>query len=127
MTPQGSWTFKLSTLPTSYRHEKTLDTRHACGDRYGNGIFHCILGVKERALFHLAQIEPAEVSFRFVLRSKTNSPPNVVVDFIPISLLSVTRLLEATLLRIFLLDSSHRIFTLATGFSEMRLKLQGVK
>ncbi|GBN80080.1 hypothetical protein AVEN_176091-1 [Araneus ventricosus] len=54
---------------------KTLDTRHACDGRYGNGIFHSILGVKERALFHLAQIEPTEVSFRFVLRSKTNSSP----------------------------------------------------
>ncbi|GBN14985.1 hypothetical protein AVEN_113881-1, partial [Araneus ventricosus] len=35
----------------SYRHEKKA--RHADGSHYGNGIFHCILGVKERALFHL--------------------------------------------------------------------------
>ncbi|GBN66817.1 hypothetical protein AVEN_138900-1 [Araneus ventricosus] len=57
---------------------KTPDTRHAGGCRYGNGIFHCILGMKGRALFHLAHIEPAEVSFRFILRSKTNSSPNKV-------------------------------------------------
>ncbi|GBM66845.1 hypothetical protein AVEN_128518-1 [Araneus ventricosus] len=30
------------------------------------------------ALFYLAQIEPAEVSLRFVLRSKVNSSPNEV-------------------------------------------------
>ncbi|GBM68514.1 hypothetical protein AVEN_158088-1 [Araneus ventricosus] len=35
-------------------------------------------GVKERAVFHLAQTEPAEVSFRFVLRSETDSSPNEV-------------------------------------------------
>ncbi|GBM12883.1 hypothetical protein AVEN_114963-1 [Araneus ventricosus] len=52
---------------------KTLDSRHACGGCYGNGIFRCILGVKERALFHLGQIEPTEISFRFVPRSKTIS------------------------------------------------------
>ncbi|GBO25641.1 hypothetical protein AVEN_4601-1 [Araneus ventricosus] len=57
---------------------KTPDTRHADGGRYGNGIFHCILGVKEKALFDLTQIEWAEVSFRFVLQSKTNSSPNEV-------------------------------------------------
>ncbi|GBL88077.1 hypothetical protein AVEN_133728-1 [Araneus ventricosus] len=60
----------------SYRYEKNPRHQHAGGGRYGNGISHCILGVKERVLFHLAQIEPAEVSFRFVLRSKTNSSPN---------------------------------------------------
>ncbi|GBN03781.1 hypothetical protein AVEN_116891-1 [Araneus ventricosus] len=32
-----------------------------------------VLGVKERTLFHLAQLESAEVSFRLVLRSITNS------------------------------------------------------
>ncbi|GBL96140.1 hypothetical protein AVEN_83502-1 [Araneus ventricosus] len=41
----------------------------------------------------------------FVLRSKTNSSPNkvpnVAVDFIPVSLLSSTRLLEATLFSVF--------------------------
>ncbi|GBM01823.1 hypothetical protein AVEN_205481-1 [Araneus ventricosus] len=69
----------LATLQHEYcitATRKTLDTRHACGGRHGNGIFHCILGVKESALFHLEQIEPTEVSFRFVLRSKTNSSPN---------------------------------------------------
>ncbi|GBN48222.1 hypothetical protein AVEN_174848-1 [Araneus ventricosus] len=35
----------------SYHHEK--NTRHADGGRYGNGVFHCILGVKERTLFHV--------------------------------------------------------------------------
>ncbi|GBM16730.1 hypothetical protein AVEN_171455-1 [Araneus ventricosus] len=62
----------------SHRHEKNPSTGHADGSRYGNGIFHCILGMKERALLHLAHIEPAEVSFRLVLRSKTNSSPNEV-------------------------------------------------
>ncbi|GBM54538.1 hypothetical protein AVEN_8557-1 [Araneus ventricosus] len=60
----------------SYRQEKNPDTRHAGGGRYGNGIFHCILGVKEKAFFHLAQMQPAKVSFRFVLLSKSNSSPN---------------------------------------------------
>ncbi|GBM77859.1 hypothetical protein AVEN_24611-1 [Araneus ventricosus] len=59
----------LRSLGTDFNYcftdtRKTLDIRHACGGRYGNGIFHCILGVKERALFHLAQIEPTEVSIR---------------------------------------------------------------
>ncbi|GBM66619.1 hypothetical protein AVEN_109026-1 [Araneus ventricosus] len=62
--------------PTATR--KPPDTGHADGSRYGNGIFHCSLGVKERDLFHLAKVEPAEVSFRLVLRSKTNSSPNEV-------------------------------------------------
>ncbi|GBM68206.1 hypothetical protein AVEN_22021-1 [Araneus ventricosus] len=56
-------------------------------------------------------MEPAEVSFLFVLRSKTNSSPNgialrlpnIAVDFISVSLLSSTRLVEATLLKVFLL------------------------
>ncbi|GBN54896.1 hypothetical protein AVEN_250944-1 [Araneus ventricosus] len=89
---------------------KTPDSRHVDGGRYGNWIFHCILGVKERALFHLAQTEPAEVSFRSVLRSKTNSSPNGVrlvrqmlrLILYPFNLLSSTRLLEATLFRVFL-------------------------
>ncbi|GBM97370.1 hypothetical protein AVEN_161996-1 [Araneus ventricosus] len=63
-------------LVLSYRHEK--DTRHAGCGRYGNGIFHCILGAKKMASFRLAQIESVEVSFRFVLRSKTNSSHNDV-------------------------------------------------
>ncbi|GBM90360.1 hypothetical protein AVEN_176467-1 [Araneus ventricosus] len=89
----------------------TLDTIHAFGGRYGNGIFHCILGVKGRAVSHLAQIEQEEVQFLFVLRSKTNSSPdgsalrlpNVVVHFISGCLLSSTRLFEATLLRVSLM------------------------
>ncbi|GBM25301.1 hypothetical protein AVEN_45928-1 [Araneus ventricosus] len=61
--------------PTATR--KTPDTEHD-GGRYGNGILHYILGIKERPLFHLTQIEPAEVLFRFVLGSKTNSSPKEV-------------------------------------------------
>ncbi|GBO24032.1 hypothetical protein AVEN_236201-1 [Araneus ventricosus] len=67
--------------PTATR--KTSDTRPADGSRYGNGIFHCILGVKERALFHLVQTEPAEVSFRFVLWWKTNSSPYQFCTVLP--------------------------------------------
>ncbi|GBO46557.1 hypothetical protein AVEN_266335-1 [Araneus ventricosus] len=52
---------------------KATDTTHPGGGRYGNGIFHCILGVKKRASFRLTQIEQAEVLFCFVLRSETNS------------------------------------------------------
>ncbi|GBM87881.1 hypothetical protein AVEN_127366-1 [Araneus ventricosus] len=56
-------------------------------------------------------MEPLEDSFRFVFRSKTNSSPNgsalslpnVAVCFISVSLLSSTRLFEATLLRVLLL------------------------
>ncbi|GBN80430.1 hypothetical protein AVEN_6010-1 [Araneus ventricosus] len=51
----------------SYCKEKNPDTRHAGGGHYGNGIFHCVLRVKEMALFHLAQIEPKEDSLCFVL------------------------------------------------------------
>ncbi|GBM74878.1 hypothetical protein AVEN_212320-1 [Araneus ventricosus] len=90
---------------------KPTDTRQAFSGRYGNEIFHCILWVKERALFHLAQIEPAKISFRFVLCSKTNSSPNgcvlrlpnVADDFISVTLRSSTPLFEATLLRVLLL------------------------
>ncbi|GBO12496.1 hypothetical protein AVEN_122963-1 [Araneus ventricosus] len=77
--------------PTATR--KTPGTRHAGGGRYGNGIFHCILGVKERAVFHLTQKEPSKVSFRFLLWSKTKSFN---------ALLSSTRLHEATLFRVYL-------------------------
>ncbi|GBN06340.1 hypothetical protein AVEN_61852-1 [Araneus ventricosus] len=45
--------------PTASR--KTPGTRYAGGGRYGNGIFHCILGVKERAVFHLTQKELSKV------------------------------------------------------------------
>ncbi|GBN13210.1 hypothetical protein AVEN_274116-1 [Araneus ventricosus] len=94
-----------------YRHEK--NTRHHGGGRYGNGIFHCILGVKERALFRLAQIELTGVSFRFVLLYGRKrilallgvlSSPHVAFDFIPVYLLSSTRLLAVTLSRVFLLE-----------------------
>ncbi|GBN36015.1 hypothetical protein AVEN_194721-1 [Araneus ventricosus] len=61
-------------LPTATR--KLPGTRHAGCGCYGNGIFYCILGVKERVLFHLAQIELTKASFRFVFRSKGNYSPN---------------------------------------------------
>ncbi|GBL92151.1 hypothetical protein AVEN_91499-1 [Araneus ventricosus] len=66
----------LTYCPTATR--KTPVTRLAGDSRYRNGIFHFILEVKERGLFHLAQMEPAEVSFRVLLRSKTISSPNEV-------------------------------------------------
>ncbi|GBN69026.1 hypothetical protein AVEN_94492-1 [Araneus ventricosus] len=89
---------------------KTLDTRHAYGGSHGNGIFHCILGLKERALFHLAEMNRRKSRFALyygrkrilALPSALNSP-NVAADFIPVYLLSSTRLLAATLSRVFLL------------------------
>ncbi|GBM94047.1 hypothetical protein AVEN_206103-1 [Araneus ventricosus] len=61
---------QLSHKP-SYRSEKALDARLHAGGRYGNRIFHFILGVKNRTSFRLAQIESAEVLSRIILRSKT--------------------------------------------------------
>ncbi|GBN91266.1 hypothetical protein AVEN_169005-1 [Araneus ventricosus] len=66
---------RLATVLTP--REKNADSRHAGGGRYGNGIFHRILGVKERALFHLAEIDPALNSFADNGSQKWEMPNNL--------------------------------------------------
>ncbi|GBN44031.1 hypothetical protein AVEN_95092-1, partial [Araneus ventricosus] len=68
-------------------------------------------GVIERVLFYLSQIEPAKVSLRFenefLSKRSALTLPNVAVDFIPVSLLSPTRLRAATLSRAFLVSVGY--------------------
>ncbi|GBL93726.1 hypothetical protein AVEN_166768-1 [Araneus ventricosus] len=88
---------------------KTLDTRHTGGGSYGNRIFHCILGAERKGFTSLG-VDRTGGSI-ICLCWKTNSSPNgsalglpnVAFDFISVSVLSLTRLFDATLLRVYLL------------------------
>ncbi|GBL84587.1 hypothetical protein AVEN_191057-1 [Araneus ventricosus] len=111
----------------SYRHEKNPRHQTCLWRSLWKRDIPLYFGVKERALFQLAQIGPVEFSFCLVLRVKTNSShngsalrlPNVAVNFISLSLLSSTRLFEATLLRVFFPGGRTVSAYLYGGFSSM--------